>query len=310
MILYFDNYITDIPLYPSSQKPNDAIRNSCANYRMPQKIDIAKYSLASYATVPWSHVLIKYKLDDEAAIPALDDFIRGLFPQATILHHRSDSQDGFKESISIMDAWNDDWIFYASNVDHPIIAPKLDILDAVLEKAQDLKKSHSFVSVVYSNFSEFINYPRRGNPFHDAYGKDTHIINEDANTISVIKKNSDYSGIQLLHKNLFRHWFASKDLAGIKIIRPESVSEHVMTENHVIVIPKREICAHFDGYAHTMGSKSEIRADQVPPLFIPPDFFENKIKIAYGYDNYREGWTNINPATNKYSFEDSINGTD
>jgi len=47
-----------------------------------------------------------------------------------------------------------------------------------------------------------------------------------------------------------------------------------------------------------------------PPLFIPKGFFNNKIKIRYGYDNYKEGWVNINPTKEKYSFRDNLNGTD
>ncbi len=310
MILYFDNYITDTPLYPSSQTPNDEVRNACVNYQMPSKIDIAKYSLASYATIPWSHVLIKYKIDDEKAIQPLDDYIYGLFPKATIIHHRSDTQEGFKESLAIMDKFEDDWIFLAPNVDHPLIAPKINILDMALAKAKELKNHHKYVSVIYSHFSEFINYPKHGNPFHDAFGKDTRIIDENTDTISIIKEGGDYSGIQMVHKDLFRHWFTSIDLTGIRIIRPESLSEKVITTNQVLVMPKKEICAHFDGYAHTIGSKHEILPDQVPPLFIPQGFFENKIRIAYGYDNYREGWTNINPSAKQYSFRDNLKGTD
>jgi len=53
-----------------------------------------------------------------------------------------------------------------------------------------------------------------------------------------------------------------------------------------------------------------IPAEKVPPLFIPHGFFSKKIKIAYGYDEYRDGWVNINPKKEHYSFEDNIYGTD
>lgn len=46
-------------------------------------------------------------------------------------------------------------------------------------------------------------------------------------------------------------------------------------------------------------------SDIVPPLFIPAGFFEKKIKIRYGYSDYKKGWVNINPLIEKYSFEDS-----
>ena len=42
---------------------------------------------------------------------------------------------------------------------------------------------------------------------------------------------------------------------------------------------------------------------------IPIGFFENNIKIRYGYDDYKEGWTNINPKTINYYAYDTT-GTD
>ena len=44
MILYFESYISDIPLNGKFQTGNDNVRKSCLNYKMPPKIDIAKYS--------------------------------------------------------------------------------------------------------------------------------------------------------------------------------------------------------------------------------------------------------------------------
>jgi hypothetical protein len=46
-----------------------------------------------------------------------------------------------------------------------------------------------------------------------------------------------------------------------------------------------------------------------PSLEIPTNFFESNIKIRYGYDDYKEGWVNINPKNrNYYAFDKS--GTD
>ena len=41
-------------------------------------------------------------------------------------------------------------------------------------------------------------------------------------------------------------------------------------------------------------------------MFIPNGFFENKIKIKYGYDEYFAGYTNINPSADSYIFEDFL----
>jgi hypothetical protein len=79
--------------------------------------------------------------------------------------------------------------------------------------------------------------------------------------------------------------------------------------DQITVIPKNPLCGHFDGYDHTLGGEFPISKELFPPLFIPNGFFENKIKIRYGYEDYKEGWININPLKEKYIFKDK-NGTD
>jgi len=72
----------------------------------------------------------------------------------------------------------------------------------------------------------------------------------------------------------------------------------------ILIFPYKEIFRHFDGYYHQY-----ITNNQCPALDIPPGFFENDIKIRYGYDNYIEGWININPKNpNYYAYDKS--GTD
>ena len=75
---------------------------------------------------------------------------------------------------------------------------------------------------------------------------------------------------------------------------------------HKVIVPFKEICRHFDGYQHV---QPIIDNNQCPAIDIPIGFFENDIKIRYGYDDYKEGWTNINPKTINYYAYDTI-GTD
>ncbi|PJA01530.1 hypothetical protein COX74_02285 [bacterium (Candidatus Gribaldobacteria) CG_4_10_14_0_2_um_filter_41_16] len=310
MILYFNSYITDIPLNPQYDKKNDPIRNTCAAYYLPKKIDIAKYTLASYASVPWRHVIINYELDDHNEYKNFDNYLKNLFPSITITHKRSASNQEFSNSLDLIKKFDDEWIFYAVNNDHPMIAIDPNILNKALEKAAYFKKNNKYVSIIFSHFTEFINLPHPGNPFNAKFGKDAEIIDEDDNFITIIKKTGDNSGIQIIHSELFRHWFCSKNLGDARMIHPEDVSGKVFTFNQIIIIPKTEICAHFDASPHLLGTTIEIRYNQVPPLFIPNGFFEKKIKIAYGYKKYRNNWVNINPTIKKYSFENQKNGTD
>jgi hypothetical protein len=43
--------------------------------------------------------------------------------------------------------------------------------------------------------------------------------------------------------------------------------------------------------------------DVCPSLAIPDGFFEDKIKIRFGYDDYKQGWVNLNPMLNYKAFD-------
>ncbi len=302
MILYFDNYIDDKPLTIHSVKANKNIRQDNSIYRMPRKLDIAKYTLASYKVFPWSKVIIKFDVANENDREPFMKYARELFPDAEIILHRSDNQKKYQETVEKICKLDDEWIFYTPNCDHPIIANDITHIYRLLEKAKEYKKKYRFVSVVYSMFSEYMNVER--------CWKDTRIIEEDNDSIVFIKIGGDYNSCQIVHRDLLRHWFCSQDMGNALVRRAEDVQWFVKTHHQLVIAPKQEICAHFDGYSHTMGFPTQISPDQVPPLFIPDGFFENKIRIAYGYTEYRDGWVNINPNAKHYSFRKKKNGTD
>lgn len=311
MILYFDSFITDVPFNKTFIDPNKWVRDSVPAYAMPSKIDIAKYTLASYATYPWSNVLIRFTLADTSKVAEFEAYARELFPNAVIMQPNSANQTEYRKSLTILNEWNnDDWIWYAPNNDHPIMTPDVSIIDTALAKAKTLSRTHEYVSVIYSHFSEFINVTRPGNPFWKLFGQDTSVIDEDSDTLSYIKKSGENAGIQIVNKKLFTHWFDSEEMGDAVIFRSEDVRKFHQTPDQVIVLPKREIAAHFDGYSHTIRGLHEIAADQVPPLIIPAGFFDHNIKIKYGFPTYDLSYTNINPLARDYSFENSQTGTD
>lgn len=310
MILYFDSYITDVPLIKEFVSANDTLRKSCENYSMPRKVDIAKYSLASYATYNWSHVLIRYELEDQNEYASFDKYILNLFPNAIILHERSDSQADFRKSIKIMENFDDEWIFYSANNDHPMITANPKILDELIGLANRFRDKYEFISIINSHFSLFFNLPIKGTPVNAKFGQDADIIEENNLASVIVRHNGENSSVQIVNKKLFHHWYSSKELGDLRIIRPESVRDYIETPDQLVIIPKVKICDHFDGYSHTMGQRIEIRPEFAPPLFIPKGFFQNNVRIAYGYDIHREGWVNINPSAKKYSFVDPKYGTD
>lgn len=316
MILYFDNYITDQPLHQGWNKVRNIerqVRNGCQTYKTHSRLDIAKYTLASYAQLAWTNVVIKYELQDSSKIEEFDRFILELFPKAIIIHNRSDSQSEYQKSIELLKSLGDEWIFYSPNSDHVFIDVNKNSFDHLIQKANSLKSiNRNNISIVYSHFPEVNCASQSGHIINRLYRPDTKIIEEDEYCISQNYPKGNLDSIQILHIDLLQNWFFSNDCGNNKIIRSESLAPFIKPPQQIVITPKHEICRHYDGYMHTIygGTIIYLSPEKVPPLFIPPGFFDKNIKISYGYDEYREGWVNINPIKNNYSFNDCSNGTD
>jgi hypothetical protein len=315
MILYFDNYITDQPFYAGGHETLGEVRDSKAKiYHMPSKLDITKYTLLSYAEIPFSKIIIKYELENPSQKKDFEDFLKKTFPKSklVIIYGRSDSQKKFQESLKIMNEIKDDWIFYAGNNDHPFVAPDIKTLNACLNKAKEIakKSKNKFISISVSHFSEFVNKSMPGSPHHEIRYKKVKILEQTKDfLVSFFPKGINHSMI-IAHKNLFNYWFFSGDSKGDLVRRSEDMEAFVKSKPQILITPKRELCAHFDAEVPKMKSSHGISYDLCPPLFIPPGFFKKQIKIRYGYNDYKENWININPSKKKYSFRDEKNGTD
>ncbi len=93
MILYFDNYITNEPFAKGIYASLDAVRSGCNAYKMPDKLSIAMYTLASYAELGFTNALIKYTLQDESKYDYFEQYVKSIFPKAIIIRGRSDSAE-------------------------------------------------------------------------------------------------------------------------------------------------------------------------------------------------------------------------
>jgi|TARA_R110002050_G_scaffold32108_1_gene82789 hypothetical protein len=277
------------------------------NLKSFSNFDIFKYSLASLAVAyPWSKVILKIELDpiyldrkDE-----LNEFINKEFSnfKLDLSWKRNEyQQDWIKTYENLNDEliWfycNHDHIFYDSNTKH-------------LEELVSGMREEPLCSLPFSHWPECIRTAKLGgssppmNPetyqFHN-----THIsIN-----------NNCFDSIQIITKDLYYEWWCTGDFNNIKLPRPDyfgtGLAEIKPIPNHKLIIPLKEICRHFDGYQHIpphLGGP--IDNNQCPALDIPIGFFNNNIKIRYGYDDYKEGWTNINPK-NQYYYAFNKLGTD
>lgn len=308
MILYFDNYITGEAINAATPVWSDEARRGVAEiYKLPSKFDVSLYTLASYSVIDWSAVVVKYELQDKSRNEEFERKVREIYPKAIIIQGRSDNQAKFQESVKLLRKLGDEWIFYAGNNDHPCVASELGTLKHCLDKAKEYKKKYRFVSIYSQNFEAL----QAWNPSSLRYDKSWEKLEEDDSCIIAVAKEGFFDAIQIVHIDLFEHWFCSKDLSGTKarIFRTDPLETLVPVKDQLVVIPKKEFCAHFDGHSHLLLHGYDNPIQYHPPLLIPPGFFEGKIKIAYGYDGYREGWVNINPLKKKYSFQQK-GGTD
>lgn len=304
MILYYDNYIIEQPWLSNTVKSISDIRKTDSIYKGTKRLEISKYTLASYKIYPWTKVIIKVDAENKYDKEDFLKFAREIFPEAEIITHRSDNQKEYCKTISEIYKLDDDWVFYIPNNDHPMIINDINYIHKLLWLATEYKKKYKYVSINFSMYSE--NY----NKMHNNFYKNTKEKYDTDLARIILCKNGYITSSQIVNKDLLKHLYCSRDFGDKRIIRMEDVAGLVQADDHIVILPKREICAHFDGYSHTFRRNDQISPDQVPPLFIPKGFFEKNIKIAYGYKEYREGWTNINPSAKYYSFRNEKNITD
>lgn|GEM_PF-2148727 len=322
MILYFDNLITNTPLaggvynlLDDMRTEQGMIRGSCKAYSTKDRYDVTSYTLASYAEIEWDEVVIVYELGEDLIHKKkeFEQFVKKLWPRAHIFYGRSDNQKKFQERIRFINKLKGDFVFYAGNNDHPFIAPDKKTLNFCLKSAKEIAKRHGYVSVAYSHFLEVYRMGDRKSPYYKCMVLKPKIIDESEYHFIVSLREVFGQSLQILNKKLINQMVFSEDYGEEIFKRIEEIwrneKQRKKRVNHILLIPKNPICEHFDGYSHTKGGEFPVPTEVFPPLFIPNGFFENKIRIRYGYDDYKEGWVNINPLIEKYRFEDA-NGTD
>jgi hypothetical protein len=311
MILFVDTYLSEVALSPNRKLEwfLQQVQGSSYVYRKQSKIDIFRYSLASYACLKWSKVVVRVSGDDRGAIEALGSYIRDLFPNAEVALTRSDTGSKYAQALEMADP-GDPWIFFSPNNDHPFIHHDTRVFEPLLKAAEAAELKYGYpVSILFSHFTEAVNSIMPNNFLYGYAGDFCEILGEDEASYTV-----KYDHLSLLSLQIFRRSHLKKmmDAAGDRrVIRTECLGQYndyqVPT---IVIIPKEECCRHYDAYMHTsFVVKDFISASRVPPLFIPDGFFEGKIKIRYGFDQYDQSYVNINPGKEKYIF-DSPEGTD
>jgi len=284
MHLYIDTFITDEPLRRTAKNLENInqlnnLRKMSAQYQWRSKIDIFKFTLLSYSLQKWKSVCINYECEKAGDAEIAKAYIKAIFPNAKIKNKRSISAMDFVDNLKKYSP--NDWIFFATNNDHPIMSNEIINFDLLKEEAE--KYSASFLtSILYSHLPEAYLSIKFGTRLYGYNWLNPKIIDETDNSFHVKYSNfcldsiHAYKSSQLL--NFFLEDFGSKK----RIIRPENLSSYFSRGNHIVIVPKNRISEHFDGYLHTKDlAFNYIKFHEQPPVFIPDGFFENKYSINF-----------------------------
>jgi len=271
-------------------------------------MDVAKYTLATYALISFDKVVIRFECEDSLQSDEFYEYCRELYPQAMIQPWRSDSALKYVTALK-SSFYGNPWVFFSPNNDHPFIGvnPDLSHYLAVAEKFEE-RHGDAVIGVYYSHMTDMLSMMDFG---AGLWGKWEFVfpkkIYED--DFCVVLKMNKFCGdsIQILRLNKLLRIFEKNTNSG-RVVRIEDTSVYFDSKiKHLIVVPKKEICRHFDASFHTKYWPKLFRAPQ--PVFIPEGFFANDIRIKYGYHQYVEGFVNVNPLVEACRYIDG-NGPD
>ena len=304
MILFCNTYITETSALNSWNYKKEIPRQNLKSF---SNFDIFKYSLASLAVAyPWSKVILKISLDEiyKSRQKELEDFIKNEFKDFNLIleWQRNEYQNDWKNSYEILD---DNLIWFYCNHDHIFF----DSSTSYLEELVNEIKNEELCSLQFSHWPENIRTARQGlNSLATLIPQKA--LNYKIHSNYISNETTNFDSIQIITKDLYYKWWFEGEFNHIKLPRPDffgiGLAEIKPVPLHKTISPLKEICRHFDGYQHV---NPPITNNQCPAIDIPNGFFEKDIKIRYGYDNYKEGWTNINPKNpNYYAYDKS--GTD
>jgi hypothetical protein len=300
MELLFNVYLTSSPA-------NVYVNLDRGTLSKSSKLDITKYSLSSLASMySWKKAIINVELDPnvykEQDYVDLENFINTEFSNVEVIYSRKRATLQ-KEWIDICQKLNSNFVFYLGNHDHIFIDSNNEHLVKLLEVAKTNYGQYS--TLVMSHWPENIRWAKSG-----YIGLDQSVSNR-LNTNYRIDENNLYyqdisiDSLNILNKEVLKDWVLTCDWGNKVLPRMDGIGGNsiltirqslgIPLPQQEIIIPLKEQLRHFDGYMH-----QRISNNICPALSIPDGFFTKEIKIRFGYDDYKDGWVNINPVKENY----------
>lgn len=283
------------------RKCNDYRKGVINNFPISDRMDIFKYCLSSYSVfLPIISKCIFY-IDISSEFlnrkDELEEFIYKLYPKENLTLHwyRNNTKSDWLNVCNVVEDINDEIIFLAGNDDHIFMDSSLDMIKRGIDVIRnDIDPMASFS---FTHEPELIRVANHLNGELVDNGNFVKISFGNCDSLWVIKK-----------PKFFKYW---REMCPDNEIhfRPDGLCDSNYSpciKNLVsnTYIPTKELVRHFDGYGHV-----NVSPNIIPPLSIPPGFFENEIKIKYGFKERDNGYVNLDPS-NEFLFAYNNNGTD
>jgi len=313
MILVFDTFLSEKPLYPDYrlEKLLSNVRDNSYTYRHQPKDLIFLYTILSLKNYPWKKIYINFDCEKIFNSEKIINTIKSEIPYAIINNFRSSTGFEFSKFFQSISKTND-WIFFSPNNDHPYIGSDIKFFNNLIKSAEKAeKKFNKNVSIYYSHFTETINMINKKHYLYFYSGHHYKILEENDFCYTVFTNHQPLESMQIMRKSQLINLFQT--VKNKQAIRLESLGDVASLKKipQILIVPKFECCRHYDGYLHTVNNlKYFITANNVPPLFIPDGFFQKKIKLSSGYLDSKIGYVSLNESAQFYSFENKKNGVD
>lgn len=274
MIVLFNSKITDDRLWKYDRY----------NLRFDNRLDVAKYCFASFAPLePLVSAFIFYL--DLAEFgerkQELQDWIESVLPEekVVIYWHRINDINEWREVGNTLSSIDDDLILPAASwEDHIFWDSSLDVLTQGMKLILEDPAVNATLPI--SHYPEQMRYAYSRTP---SIGELTPCGNY------VIYTTPDDQPHRIMKREFFNHYLNQPHEPTKLLYRIEQFFQ-IPGEINRLYQPTKEILRHFDGYSNV-----EIKGDVVPPIDIPPGFFDKSITIRYGFDDYDPTAVNINP---------------
>lgn len=265
------------------------------------RLDVFKYSLASFAVIRWTEVIVYYELADDCSNrqDELESYILFLFHGAEIHRFQNQRQEQWQIAVNKLRDIPDNLVCFCCNDDHIFIDYDTQLLARLESVCNDAIQENPYISFVPTHWPEYL-----------ALQSIAYVDEEEY----FIAKGQVTNSMQIVSKGLLDSWWFDHDYHGAWMPRTDSGtlinSKDLSPSNkrisvtppapYPVLVPYRELIRHFDGYSH-VGMDINV----CPPLFIPDGFFDHTIRVSYCVSQPKQGAVLVDPRKENYSVVDS-----